>query len=290
METGRLLELYGVIAGKNVKTMFDTGCNLYAVISAPCVAKCSLAYQPINKEKVTGWDGSSSGSGLIGITSFILDLQGYTKKVTAYVANTLAGVDLLLGNRWFELENATTTPANNEIRIPPGWTLKANKDLPTSVQTASRACINRMKKSGSPICFRATLEDVEKALRSKQPKDLTKLPATYEDFESLFHKDKAASLPPHRGSHDLEIRLEEGAELPHGPLYAMTKDELIVLRKELNSLLEKRFITLSSSSTSAPVLFIRKPGGRLRFCINYRRLNNIVKKDRYPLPLWKETL
>ena len=291
METAGLLELYGVITGRNIKVMFDTGCNLYAVISMACVTKCQLAYKEITKEKVTGWDGSTAGQ-LTGITSFTLDLQGYSKQVTAYVTESLSGVDLLLGNRWFELEKASTTPANKEITIPPGWTLKANKELPRTAYPASRGLIMKLSKDSAsrPICFRATLEDVEKALRAKQPKDLSKLPEQYKDFESLFREDNAASLPPHRESHDLEIRLEEGAELPHGPLYAMTKDELIVLRKELNTLLEKRFITPSSSSTSAPVLFVKKPGGGLRFCIDYRRLNNIVKKDRYPLPLWKETL
>jgi len=40
----------------------------------------------------------------------------------------------------------------------------------------------------------------------------------------------------------------------------------------------------------APVLFTKKPGGGLRFCVNYRALNRITKKDHYPLPLIRETL
>ncbi|KJZ69880.1 hypothetical protein HIM_10735 [Hirsutella minnesotensis 3608] len=79
-------------------------------------------------------------------------------------------------------------------------------------------------------------------------------------------------------------------EPPWGPLYGMPREELIVLRKTLTELLDKGFIRASSSPASAPVLFMRKPGGGLRFCVDYRGLNAITKKDRYPLPLIDETL
>ena len=70
----------------------------------------------------------------------------------------------------------------------------------------------------------------------------------------------------------------------------MSRDELLVLRKTLTELLDKGFIRVSSSPASVPVLFVRKPRGGLRFCVDYRRLNQITKKDRYPLPLIYETL
>jgi hypothetical protein len=54
--------------------------------------------------------------------------------------------------------------------------------------------------------------------------------------------------------------------------------------------LKKGFIHPSSSPTASPVLFVKKPGGGLRFCVDYRALNAISVKDRYPLPLVKETL
>ena len=69
----------------------------------------------------------------------------------------------------------------------------------------------------------------------------------------------------------------------------MTRDELLVLRKTLNELLDKGFICTNSSLIGAPVLFVKKEGG-LRFCMDYRGLNDITRKNRYPLPLIKETL
>ena len=69
----------------------------------------------------------------------------------------------------------------------------------------------------------------------------------------------------------------------------MTRDELLILRKTLNKLLDKGFIHTNSSLVGAPVLFVKKKGG-LRFYMDYQGLNDITRKNRYPLPLIKETL
>ena len=70
----------------------------------------------------------------------------------------------------------------------------------------------------------------------------------------------------------------------------MSKDELLVLRKTLIDLLDKGFIRVSYSPIATPVLFVRKLGGGLRFCIDYRALNRITRKDRYPFLLIYDTL
>ena len=70
----------------------------------------------------------------------------------------------------------------------------------------------------------------------------------------------------------------------------MSRNELTVLKEWLEENLRKGFIRPSSSPAASPVLFVKKPGGGLRFYINYRALNNISAKDRYPLPLIKESL
>jgi len=57
----------------------------------------------------------------------------------------------------------------------------------------------------------------------------------------------------------------------------MSKDELLVLRKSLDDLLKKGWIRPSNSSAAAPVLFMKKPGGGLRFCCDYRALNAMTK-------------
>ena len=70
----------------------------------------------------------------------------------------------------------------------------------------------------------------------------------------------------------------------------MSPEELDAIKRYLDSHLAKGFIQASLASYSSPVLFVKKPGGGIRFCVDYRRLNAITKKDRYPIPLIEETL
>ena len=62
------------------------------------------------------------------------------------------------------------------------------------------------------------------------------------------------------------------------------------MKEWLEENLRKGFVRPSSSPAASPVLFVKKPDGGLRFCVDYRGLNNVSVKDRYPLPLVKESL
>ena len=64
--------------------------------------------------------------------------------------------------------------------------------------------------------------------------------------------------------------------LPWGPLYSISKEELLVLKKTLIDLLNKGYIRPSSSEAGAPILFVKKPGGSIRFYYNYRGLNAVT--------------
>ena len=141
------------------------------------------------------------------------------------------------------------------------------------------------------------MKDIQKALEPKKKVDhQAMLPKAHKHLAWLFDPKTAAKLPPLRGpeiDHRIELEKDQSGkekEPPWGPLYNMSKQELLVLRKELISLLDKGWIRVSSSPAASPVLFARKPGGGLRFCVDYRALNAITKKDRYPLPLIQETL
>ena len=70
----------------------------------------------------------------------------------------------------------------------------------------------------------------------------------------------------------------------------MSRDEILELRRYLDDNLTKGFIRASSSHAASPVMFVKKPGGGLRFCVDYRGLNAVTIKNRYPLPLIAETL
>ena len=66
--------------------------------------------------------------------------------------------------------------------------------------------------------------------------------------------------------------------------YRMAPTELKELKKQLKELLDRGFIRPSISPWGAPVLFVRKKDGSMRLCIDYRRLNQVIVKNKYPLP------
>jgi transposase InsO family protein len=132
--------------------------------------------------------------------------------------------------------------------------------------------------------------------RTHQPpleKDkFARLPVLYQEYRDVASKAESDKLPPHR-PYDHQIELEKDAsiaDLKFHPLYRMSAEELEVVKKYLVDNLDKGFIEPSQAPFAAPVLFVKKPDGSLRFCIDYRKLNHITKKDRYPLPLIDETL
>jgi hypothetical protein len=73
-------------------------------------------------------------------------------------------------------------------------------------------------------------------------------------------------------------------------MYGINRDELLMLRKIFTNLLDKEFIRVSNSAAASPVLLAHKPGGGVRFCVDYRAFNKIIIKNRYPFPLISETL
>ena len=72
--------------------------------------------------------------------------------------------------------------------------------------------------------------------------------------------------------------------------YRMSIPELDELKKQLNELIEKGHIRVSKSQYRSPVLFVKKKDGSMRLCIDYRALNKITIKNKYPLPRIDELL
>ena len=64
----------------------------------------------------------------------------------------------------------------------------------------------------------------------------------------------------------------------------MALKELAKMKKQLEELLEKGFILLSSSPWGCPAIFVKKKDGTLRMCVDYRPLNAVTVKNKYPLP------
>uniref|UniRef100_A0A093Y1I0 Transposon Tf2-6 polyprotein n=1 Tax=Talaromyces marneffei PM1 TaxID=1077442 RepID=A0A093Y1I0_TALMA len=130
------------------------------------------------------------------------------------------------------------------------------------VNAAALHTIIRKANDGLDLC-RVTLPDIEKTLKKLEHKepapDLHSLvPECYHDLIDVFKAELSETLPPHGSyDHQIELRTEN---------------------------------SLHNSAAAAPILLARKPGGGVRICVDYRGLNEITRKNRYPIPLIQETL
>ena len=113
--------------------------------------------------------------------------------------------------------------------------------------------------------------------------NMTGVPPDYHEFTNVFRKTHTSTPAPH-WPYDLKIELEKGTSPPFGPIYSLSQSELKSLQEFLDEHLAMDFIRPSRSPGGAPVLFVCKKDGSLRLCVDFRSLNKITKKDRYPLP------
>ncbi|GKC33293.1 putative reverse transcriptase domain-containing protein [Tanacetum coccineum] len=102
------------------------------------------------------------------------------------------------------------------------------------------------------------------------------------EFEDVFPED-LSGLPPQRQV-EFRIDLVPGATPIAKSPYRLAPSEMQELSGQLQELQDKGFIRPSHSPWGAPVLFVKKKDGSLRMCIDYRELNKLTVKNRYPLP------
>ncbi|KAL9259365.1 RNA-directed DNA polymerase-like protein [Drosera capensis] len=148
---------------------------------------------------------------------------------------------------------------------------------------ASAMCITEGDgvKNGEPT-YLATVKLDDDSLKTEEvPVEIEKV---LKEFSRVMPKELPKKLPPRREVNH-KIELEPGTRPPARAPYRMAPTELEELRKQLKDLLDAGFIRPSKAPYAAPVLFQKKKDGSLRLCIDYRALNKVTVKNKYPIPL-----
>ena len=288
--------------------MLDDGCLTYGLISPKSADQLGFVRVPLNKPRQIIGIGGRAGV-VHDIAKGKLELGRHTQTVYLYILPRSSTPDsgIILGRPWMKHMDALLYEKDDRVHIRKSDTWVSGRT--TTSQTAKELglrqvsaaafhfTVQRIRRQKEGRIFSVTLADIQKALKGKTRSDPNKvLPGWLKDLAEAWSYQSAWKVPPLRPGFNHRIELVDKdkhgkePELPWGPLYNMSTEELLVLRKELTHYLDKGYIRASRSSAGAPVLFAKKPGGGLRFCVDYRALNEITKKDRYPLPLITETL
>lgn len=240
-----------------VQALVDNGCLCYGIISEELSTKLNLPRIAIPPRSLETAEEMTTNKPVVNSISYIsLDLDGYlTPKLWLYIVPKSTH-QLILGKKWLEDQDAVMHAKEQllELRKSGGqiYSVKRWRQGLRSVAHPENASAEAMASmlETVPVC-RATLEDISKALRGKPKLSIDeardKLPEQVKDFAHLFADDSGANnLPNSRGhlDHAINLKKEDGKVLtpPWGPMYNMSREELLVLRKTLTDLLEKGWI------------------------------------------------
>ena len=128
----------------------------------------------------------------------------------------------------------------------------------------------------------------EQEYQKRETKSVEQIdPPEYHQYLRVFSKEASERLPDH-GPYDHAIELVPNAKMFHSRVYPLSPNEQEELDKFLRENLAKGYISESKSPISSPFFFIKKKDGSLRPVQDYRRLNEITVKNRYPIPLVSE--
>jgi hypothetical protein len=233
--------------------LFDSGAS-HSFISTKFSAKCQLPFHHTN--------GGITISTLGGRIATYQINKNVPIKFGSLIIKTnllilgLDSVDIILGTDWLTKHQAVIDIAPRAIEIHSPTCGETTLYLPE--QGCTRSCAFTMIES--PV---------------------ERIPVVC-DYPDVF-PDELPGMPPDR---DIEfaIELQPGTVSISKRPYRMPPAELAELKKQLQELLDKGFIRPSTSPFGCPTLFVKKKDESLRMCVDYRPLNAVTIKNKYPLP------
>ena len=150
--------------------------------------------------------------------------------------------------------------------------------------------VNKRHRQKETQLFFMTIRKIEKTLTIDATHDInsmkmfmknvkTRLLLKYRDLKKAFNQSQAKKLSSHR-LYDVKIELKrDRSQLSRSRIYFISKHKLQKLKQYLNKNLKKDFISVSHASFESSVLFALKANENLRVCVDYRKLNVIIKRN-----------
>ena len=283
------------IKGKRIKAMIDSGAT-GNFIAKRIVRQYDFAIQRKKEHyNLQVADGSlmpKTGQVEYETRPLSVAAQQHHEEITFDIIE-LAVHEVILGLPWLDKHNPTIDwkkrvlkfeRCNCVVDIQPGRpTAKATDERATTeicfISTSKTATIHNGPNSAKSEVVDLTREDRLSGTHAPPG-----TPKEYRKWEHLFRDETTIKALPRHQPWDHEIKLMPGTTPTFGPIYQLSEKELKVLREYIDENLKKGFIRPSKSPAGYPILFAPKKDGSLRLCVDYRKLNDITIKDRYPLP------
>jgi RNase H-like domain found in reverse transcriptase/Reverse transcriptase (RNA-dependent DNA polymerase)/Integrase zinc binding domain len=220
-----------------------------------------------------------------------------------YWKGTTHRLDTHRGYKRMELELSGISPTSLS-KLPNKPRFQWSPDLPiVDIALVNAVCFKRRLDESDTELFSLSLHELDILIEERKAQEEDAILDEEENEEAInqrldkrhlhqrdvFSKQASNEMPPHR-PFDHKIKLTQPNNLGPAPLYQRSSRELEATKKYIIEHLNRGFIEPSSAPWGSPILFAAKPGGGLRFCVDYRKLNAITERDEYPIPLIDECL
>nr|KYP56936.1 Transposon Ty3-I Gag-Pol polyprotein [Cajanus cajan] len=253
----------GKATGKDVMILFDSGAS-HSFISYACAAMLGVPVRDLGLRLLVSTLASALvvASELCAGCPIVVNEKKYKVNL---ICLPLVDIDIILGMNWLSTNRILIDCANRRLIFP-----QMEDELLISASQAES-----LMRDGAECCILLAAMSVETE-RVIAEIEVVK------DFAEVF-PDEVPGLPPIREM-EFSIDLVPGAGLVSIAPYRMAPAELVELKGQLEDLLEKQLVRLSVSPWGAPVLLVKKKDGGSRLCFDYRKLNKLTIKNKYPLP------
>ena len=266
------------LKGQKVKALIDTGAS-DIFMSEAMARKLRL---PVEKGTGLLKTVNSTEVPTLGVARGVeLHVGQWKGEVTIEVV-PLDDFDLVLGINFLDQLNALVVPFANAICIlDPRFScvIPLRREVHTKTLSAMQLA-KGLRRNEPTFLASVSMKETEPAAEDV-PTEVSKLLGSFAD---VMPSELPKKLPPVREV-DHRIELVPDAKPPATVPYRMAPPELEELKKQLKELMDAGYIKPSKSPFGAPVLFQRKHDGSLRMCIDYRALNKLTIKNKYPIPL-----
>ncbi|KAL0561310.1 hypothetical protein IC582_001733 [Cucumis melo] len=264
------------VLGHYALVLFDSDSS-HSFISSTFVLHARLEVEPLHHVLSVSTPSGECMLSKEKVKTCQIEIAGHVIEVTLLVLDML-DFDVILGMDWLAANHASIDCSRKEVTFnPPSrasfkFKGEGSRSLP-QVISAIRA--SKLLSQGTWGIL-ASVVDTREADVSLSSEPVVR------DYPDVF-PEELPGLPPHREV-EFAIELEPGTVPISRAPYRMAPAELKELKVQLQELLDKGFIRPSVSPWGAPVSFVKKKDGSIRLCIDYRELNKVTVKNRYPLP------
>lgn len=246
--------------------IIDTSAT-HSFIATDCASKLNLVVSNMRGEMVI--DTPTKGSVTTSLVCLKCPLSIFDKDfVVDPICLSLGGLDVILGMDWLESNCVHINCCEKSVRF------LTPEEKGEDVFLSARQLRELMKDEAQVFVLLASLS-------IESHREIDELPVVRE-FSEVFLND-IPDVPPEREI-EFVIDLVPGTILVSMAPYRMSASELAELKKQLEDLLENKFVRPSVSPWGAPVLSVKKKEGSTRLCVDYRQLNKVTVKNMYPLP------